>query len=379
MSQGKIQTVQRVFTALGRRVIVILSILLVCVIALYFAISHAPRVAVAIVQRGDIEAEVEGTGTVTADALVNIAPQITGRVEQVFVNEGDKVHAGQLLAQLDQGEQRHQIASAQSQVDAAATSSAERHREWSREQTLVTSGAVGHEEAQQYEERDAVAKSSLVNARAHLALAKYRLSLTVIRALSDGIVTQRWVVPGAAVVPGQAMLTVADTHLVYVNTFIDQSLAGGLRPGQSAIIMLRGYQQQPLDGRILRIRPRADSVTEETVAQVSFEWPATIPFQLGAWANVFIRVGAKHDALLLPKAALMPMGNATFVWTVDAQDRLHSVPLRVIASSPRSPLVAVSGSLRDGDRVVLMPMDLRVGQRVRPSAAASAETAEGAQ
>jgi HlyD family secretion protein len=360
----------------GRRSGAVALAVLACAAVLYFAIGRPPAVTVTTVQRGELAAEVEGTGTVSADVLANIASRITGRVERVFVDEGETVHAGQLLAQLDQDEWRQQIVSAQAKLDSAAASIRERHQEWLREETLVSSGAVGNEEAQQYRERDSVAQSVVDDAKAQLALAQYRLSLTSIRALSDGVVTQRWVVPGAAVVPAQTMFTVTGTNLVYVDTFTDQSLAGSLHTDQPATILLRGHEQQPFDGRILRIRPRADPITEETVAQVSFEWPASMPFQLGQWADVFIRTGIAKDALLVPKAAQVPMGRAdVVVWTVDAKNRLHPVPVQVTASSPRSSMVAVSGALREGDRVVLMPMGLHTGQKVRPMAAAPEQMA----
>lgn len=353
--------------------------LLAVIVALVLVVRRPPVVRVATVQRGDMSAEVEGTGTVTADTVANVAPQITGRVEQVFVDEGDVVRKGQLLAQLDQGEWRHQLDAAQARLAAAVATARERHHEWQREQTLVTSGAVGKEEAQQYQERDAVAQSALAAARAELALAAYRLSLTGIHSLSDGVVTQRWVVPGAAVVPGQTMFTVADTHLVYVDTYTDQNFSGELHKGQPATILLRGHDDQPLHGSILRIRPRADAVTEETVAQVSFPWPSSLPFQMGQWANVFVQVRSAKDVLLVPRAALMPMGGADMVWTVDGQDRLHPVSVRVTASSPRSPTVAVSGALKVGDRVVLPslpPMTFHPGQKVRPSPAPSGSKME---
>lgn len=357
----------------GRRQVAVWLGLLVIVVAVVVAARRPPTVTVATVQRGDLAAEVEGTGTVTADAVADLAPRITGRVEQVYVDEGDVVHKGQRLALLDQGEQHHGLDAARARLGAATATARERRHEWQREQGLITTGAVGKEEAQQYQERDAVAQGAMDAAKAELALAQYRLSLTDIRSLSDGVVTRRWVVPGAAVVPGQAMFTVADTNLVYVDTHADQSAGGELRRGQPATVLLRGHDGQPLHGNVLRIRPRADATTEETVAQVRFPWPLSWPFQLGQWANVFVQVRTAKDALLIPRPALMPMNGTDMVWVVDARERVRAVPVRVMASSPRSPTVAVSGALRAGDHVVLMSMaamSLRAGQKVRASSAA---------
>lgn len=344
--------------------------LLVILVALVILIRRPTAVTVATVRSGNMAAEVEGTGTVTADNLATVAPRITGRVQQVFADQGDVVHKGQLLARLDQGVQRAELKAAQAKLAAATAIANERQREWRREQTMIASGAVGTEEAQQYQERDAVAQSDMRAAAARLELAKYRLSLTEIRSLSTGVVTQRWVVPGASVVPGQAMFTVADTNLVYVNANVDQNVGGELRKGQSATVLLRGLAGQPLQGHVLRIRPRANAVTEETVAEVSFPWPPSQPFQLGQWANVFVRVRKATHVLLIPRAALMAMGETDTVWVVNAGDRVHPISIRVTASSPRLSSVAVTGPLQAGERLVLMPRGLHPGQKVRPSFAA---------
>ncbi|TAL96191.1 MAG: efflux RND transporter periplasmic adaptor subunit [Rhodanobacter sp.] len=350
----------------GLRIGIVLLVLAVIVVLLRLTVLRPPRVSVATVQRGNVAAEVEGSGTVTADALANIAAKITGRVDHVFVEEGDSVSKNQIVATLDQDGLRHQVAVAQARLDAARVSAEQRQREWIREKKLVVSGSVGVEEAQQYRERNAVAQSAVRVAAAELGKATYELSLAQIPALSDGIVTQRWVVPGASVVAGQPMFTIADTHLIYVDTFVDQNVTGRIRKGETATVMLRGREHQPLPGHVLRIRPRADAATEETVAEVSFSIPAD-QFQLGQWANVYIRTGEAKDALVVPQMALTPMGNALFVWVVGADHTLHRIRVTVLARSPRSSKVAVAGDdLHAGDRVVLMPMGLKPGESVHP-------------
>lgn len=349
----------------GRRNWIILLILVVIATLLKITVIRPPLVSVAEVRQGSGIAEVEGTGTVTADVLANVSSKITGQLEQVFVDEGDAVKKNQVLGTLDQTDLRRQIDVAQAHLSAAIATVQEREHEWNREKVLVNPGAVGIEESQQYQERYAVAQSAVQAAKAELGIAEYNLSLTKIRALSDGIVTKRWVVPGASVVPGQTMFTVADTRLIYVDTYIDQSVTGKIHKGEGATIILRGRENQPLQGSILRIRPQADAATEEMVAEATFKIPSD-QFQLGQWANVFVQVGKVKDALLVPQAALMPMGTEMFVWLVDANDKLRRERVAVLARSPRMPMVAVSGALQPKDRVVLMPMGLHPGETVRP-------------
>ncbi|HVA58586.1 MAG TPA: efflux RND transporter periplasmic adaptor subunit [Gemmatimonadaceae bacterium] len=352
----------------------VLFVVAALVVALRSTVMRPPVVTVATVTRGDVVAEIEGTGTVTADVLADVSSKITGRVEQVFVNEGDRVRRGQVIAALDQADLRWQVQAARATLAGAREAAEERQREWAREQTLVASGAVSTEDWQQYRERNAVAQSALHAAEADLGSAAYRLTLTRIPSLVSGVVTQRWVVPGASVVPGQPLFTVADTSVIYVSAYIDQDFTGKIRKGESASVLLRGRERAPLSGYVLRMRPRADAATEETVAEVAVSLPLE-EFQLGQWANVYLQVGKATNALVIPRAALMAMGDRVLVFALDGRNTVHQVPVTVIASSPRASGVAVTGNLRTGERVVLMPMGLRDGQTVR---AARADTGHAA-
>lgn len=348
-----------------------LLLALAVAVGLRLTVFRPTSVSVAEVARGDMMAEVEGTGTVTADVLADIAPKITGRVEQVFADEGDRVKKGQIVATLDETDLRQQRDGAKARLAGAEATAAERQREWKREMSLVKTAAVSLEDSQQYTERLQVAKSAVEVAKAEVKLAEYNLSLAQIPALFSGTVTKRWVVPGASVVPGQRMFTVADTDLIYVDAYLDQNLTGKLRKGEAATVVLRGRESQPLAGYVLRMSPQANAATEETVAEVAFAIP-TDEFQLGQWANVYIETGEAKNVLMVPRAVLMPMGNRSFVFVVGADDRLSREPVSLLAESPRRPMVAVSGNLKPHDRVVLMPMGLRPGEKVRPKSAGQA-------
>lgn len=350
-----------------RRIATVLLIAVTVAAVFWFTILRPPLVTVAEVTRGDVADEVEATGTVTADVLPDIASKITGRVEQVFVNEGDPVQKGEIVAKLDQIDLRRQVEAARARLAGAKLTAEQLQRETIRRQTLLAERSPGTslEITQQFENRYAVAQRTVEAAEADLASAEYNLSLTHIPSLVSGIVIKRWVVPGASVVPGQVMFTVADQSLIYVQAFADQSFTGKLKKGQPATVILRGRENQPLHGYVLRISPQASAETEETVAHVAFTLPRD-EFQLGQWAEVFIQVAEAKDALTVPRATLMPIDNMTFVFVVGADNRLRQEPVTILAETPRHSMVAVDGDLRRHERVVLMPMGLKVGQAVRP-------------
>jgi len=355
----------------GRRIRAAVTVLLIAVAAgaaAWFMVLRPPAVSVTEVMRGDAVAEVEGTGTVTADALANIASKILGRVEQIYANDGDFVQKGQILAALDQVDLHRQVAMARHKLAAAEALAQELQLEANRRQELLSKSgqlATTVEQTQRYMRQYVVAQHELEAAQAGLELAEYNLSLAQIPSLLSGIVTKRSVNLGDAVVPGQQMFVVADTSLIYVSANLDQNFTGKLRKGEPATVMLRGREGQPLTGHVLRISPQSNASTEEAVAEVAFTVPPD-EFRLGQWANVYIQVGEAKEALLVPRAAVMSMEEGMSVFVVGADDVVRREPVTVLAESPRRVMVAVAGNLRVHERVALMPIGLRGGETVRP-------------
>ncbi len=401
----------------------LLYVLLV-VFAFFFVKSTfltPPEVAVAPVRQQDVAAEVQGTGTIDVDVLAAVGAKIPGRIERVLVNEGDFVLPGQVVATLEDTDLRRELQRAQARLDvvrlteqearaveqaARATEQARRateyqaERAWEREMHLVATGAVSQEEADQYEERYRMATSEVGAAQAQVAAAsakaraapseiaaaeaevrlrQFTLSETKIFTYVNGVVADRPKQPGDAIVPGEAVLTVADPHVIVVDAYVDQRFAGKIRAGQAAAVILRGRGNEQIPGRVYRIRPQADPAAEEMTVEIAFPLsPAEL--QIGQWADVYIRVGEIKNALVVPKPAILPAGDERVVLVAGADHRVRQVRVEPLASSPRSPIVAVAGDLEPGDWVLTKPMGIRPGQKVRtaPRAGAAAPGSEAA-
>ncbi len=93
----------------------------------------------------------------------------------------------------------------------------------------------------------------------------------------------------------------------------------------------------------------------DQLVQVAFTLPAE-EFQLGWWAEVYIEVGTVTDALVVPKAAVMPVGNDRFVFVAGPDGTVRRVKVEPGAASPRLPVVAVTGELAAGEHVILRPI-----------------------
>lgn len=324
-----------------------------------------PReVTVAPATKRHVDAEVQGSGTVTVNVLANIGAKITGRITQVLVDERDLVRIGQIIADMEDTDLRREVDRARAALDAGRVSVWQTKRAWEREKRLVTEGAVSREEADGYEERYRVAASAVKAAEAELRLREFKLSEAKILTLVSGVVTRRWVNSGDAVVAGQPVITVADPSVTMVAAYVDQRFAGKIHAGQPATILLRGRENVPLRGEVYRVNPEAERVAEEMTVEVTFRIP-TEDILIGQWADIYIQVGYEENALVVPKSAILPVANERFVFVVDSDKKVRRTKVEPGATSPRLTIVAVTGDLKAGEFVVLNPMGLKEGEVVR--------------
>ncbi len=356
-----------------------------------------PQVAVAQVRRQNFVAEVQGTGTIAVDQQADISAKIPGRIERIFVDQSDFVRKGQLIATLEDTDIRREIQRAQAHVEAAAatvqaalaTEQAKRatewqtKRDWEREKHLVATGAVSQEEADQYEEQYRTAASAVGaaeaevratqrevgSARADVQFEQFNLSETKIFTYLSGVVVNLPKQPGDAIVPGEPVVAVADPSITMVNAYVDQRFSGKLHAGQSATVIVRGRESQPFQGHVYRISPQADPGAEEMTVEVAFPLPPK-ELEIGQWADVYIEVGKVNNAIVVPSSAIMTMANHQFIFVVGADQKIKRIGVKAIASSPRSPLAAVEGELKLGEQIVLKPMGLKPGEKVRTQTAA---------
>lgn len=365
-----------------------------------------PTVAVAQVMRQDFIGEAQGTGTVNVDVLAAVGAKIPGRIQRMLVDEGDFVHSGQVVATLEDTDTRQVLQSSEDQLKAArmmeqSTLATERSaratkeerratefqagRAWEREKHLVDTGAVSQEEADQYQERSLTATSAIAAAEADIGAAtakvqvahseiaareadvrlqQFNLSQTKIFTYVSGIVTDRPKRSGDAIVAGETVLTVADPKAILVEAYLDERLAGKIRAGQPATVMLRGRAKEQIAGRVYRVRPQADPAAEEMTVEISFPLPAA-ELQIGQWADVYVAVSQTPNALVVPKTAVMAMGDDRIVLVADANNRVRQVKVESVASSLRSQVMAVTGNLKAGEWVLTQPMGIKAGQKVR--------------
>lgn len=374
--------------------LIYLLIIAVAALILKSTLLAPPLVAVVKLEKRDLTAEVYGNGTVEARVVVGVSSKITGRISELYADQGDRVSRGQLLARLESDDllqQQKQTEAGVSKsganlnVDRAnlqkaranlllAESNARRYK------SLLEGGMVSKQEAEQYENafqvaREEVARSSAaIEAdqmeqeanRAALGFARSKVADTGIFAPNDGVIITRDLEKGATAVPGQPIFTLADPGTIWVRANVDESQLKGVVTGGNALILLRSSPGEKYPGRVARIGYQSDRVTEELQVEVAFNQPLK-NFRLGEQAEVYITTGAKKSVVSLPSATLVTIGKKRGVWVVENGSLIFKAVMTGIRD--RSDVTEITGGLTGNEQVVVatppLSAKLRDGMKVR--------------
>ncbi|MBI3095314.1 MAG: efflux RND transporter periplasmic adaptor subunit [Rhodocyclales bacterium] len=336
------------------------------------------QVIVAQVQRADLAPALFGIGVVEARRSYLVGPTSAGRVRRVAVDVGETVTAGQLLAEMDPVDLDQRLsatgaaaARAAKAIDTAAAqlsdslarrevaaANARRYDDLGKKGFVSSSVTEGKsQELKSASAQVAAAEAGLAGARQDLArldaeregARQQRANLRLL-APADGVVTARDAEPGSTVVAGQAVLRLVAADSLWVRLRLDQQRAAGLQVGLPAEIVLRSRPGQVLAGRVARVEMLSDSVTEERIAQVSFD-ALPLDVSIGEMSEITLRLPAIRQALVLPSAALRQREGKTGVW-VRAGDKLSFVAVKP-GSSGADGRVQILEGLKAGDEVIV--------------------------
>ena len=358
-----------------------LGILLVAAMT-YVVMRSGPlaptRVTVVQAAEGQITPQLFGIGTVEARRSYLIGPTTAGRVRSVTVDVGDTVKTGQPVAEMDPVDLDERTAALDASVaragSAMAAAEAQRRDAQARRelaavnarryvelgrQNFISTGAVDAR-LQEQASADALltaAEANLVAARQdqqrlvaeRAGLRQQRANVRLL-APADGVVASRDAEPGSTVVAGQAVLRVIEPSSLWVKVRLDQARSGGLAVGLPAQIVLRSNPGRPLPGKVARVEALSDSVTEERVAQISFD-QVPVGLSVGELAEVTLSLPPTAKAVLLPSAAIKRRQAQTGVWVIDA-GTLRFAPVRIGQASLDGQVQVLNG-VQPGTTVVV--------------------------
>jgi membrane fusion protein (multidrug efflux system) len=251
--------------------------------------------------RGEMLAMYSGTATLEAEADAEVLAKVGGEVRRIYVEEGDRVTAGQILAQLD--DRQLTLQAAQTRAALAKT-----ERDFNRQVELNKKGLVsaGAFESLKYD---------LDNARAADDLARLNLSYSAIRAPFAGVVAYRHVKLGQELAIGAKVFRVTDPTPLKANVFVPERELARLKPSQSATISIDALAGRTFPARVKLVAPTVDAATATFKVTLEVNDPKG-DLKPGMFARVGIVFERRPDALSIPRVALLDTDGASNVFVV---------------------------------------------------------------
>ncbi len=258
-------------------------------------------VEVQTLRRAPMVAVYSGTAPIEAHEEAEVVAKVGGEVRQIYVEEGDSVGSGQVLARLDGDRLRLNLAQTEANLRKL-------ERDYKRQLELSEKGLVAKGTAEN-------AKYDLDALRAAYASAQLELSYTVIKAPIRGVVSARHIKIGNTIKPNDPTFRVTDLDPLLTYVHVPEKEFRKLAPGQTAEVVVDALGGERFTGRISRISPTVDPQTGTFRARVEVPDPQR-RLKPGMFARVNIVYERRDNALQVPRAALVDTDGQQSVFIV---------------------------------------------------------------
>ncbi|WP_454018932.1 efflux RND transporter periplasmic adaptor subunit [Azospirillum sp. Marseille-Q6669] len=304
------------------------------------------------------------TGTIEARADADLGFRIAGKLVERKADVGSLVKAGDVLARLDDQDQRNALRTAEANLASAQADQVQARNEEYRKRELLANGNAPQAQYDAALLAMRTADAKVVATQAALQSARDRVGYTELRADRDGVVTTIGAEPGQVVEAGQMVVRVAQPE---EREAVFNVAETGIRaaPKDPVIeVALAGAPDIAAVGRVREISPQADPVTRTHTVRIALDNP---PDALRLGATVVGRLKQPPAPVVeLPGTALFEEGGRSFVWVVDPKAQtVRRQPVVIRARESDGPVIVTEGLTR-GDVVVTAGVhSLSEGQRVR--------------
>jgi HlyD family secretion protein len=219
------------------------------------------------IERGDVEASVSATGTLSAGRTVQVGTQVSGQVAELLVDFNDKVKKGQLLARIDPTLQQQAVTDAYAVLERARAQALQASREYNRNAELASAGLVARSEVEMTDSSADVARANVKSAQVALERAKRNLEYTNIYAPIDGVVVERNVDLGQTVAASlntpQLFLIANDLTRMQILAKVGEGDIAGIKEGQKVKFTVQALPRDTFEGTVEQVR--LQSATTENV------------------------------------------------------------------------------------------------------------------
>jgi len=312
---------------------------------------------------------------------IDVRPQVSGYLQNVLVNEGAYVQAGQTLFKINDNPFREALNNAKASLHAAEAAILNAQLEIDKLTPLVQNKVVSDYQLKSAKAAYKIAQANAEQAKANVASAQINLGYTNVKATVSGYIGRIPKKQGSLVSPTDqtALTQLSDIHEVHVYFSLGENDFNSFNakyPGKTPAdriknlpaveLLLADNSAYPVKGRIDMIDGQFDKNTGAITLRASFPNANGV---LRSGNTGKIRLGLKHDdAILVPQSATVEMQDKVFVFTMNKDNKVSKLPITVIGKSGTNYLI--KDGVKAGDQIVLSGMDrLQEGQVIQPEKA----------
>jgi len=364
---------------------IVAAILVAIIVKLvFFSAEEAPKLVTAKAERADIEDTVLATGTLEASELVSVGAQVSGQVRRLHVALGDKVTAGQLIAEIDSVPQQNGLRNAEaalaSQRANRAVQEANLHQAelaFRRQSDMLAEDATPRAEFENAEATLGATRAQvkaldaqIVQATTTLDTARTNLAYTRITAPMDGTVVAVVTKEGQTVNANQSAPTIvklAKLDVVTVNAEISEADVTKVNEGQTVYFTILGEPGKRYYAKLRAVEPAPDSIETETgnsgaaasaSSAVYYNGLFDVPnpdgkLRIAMTAQVYIVLAEAKNALTIPASAIERGGRRRGTTVMVLGKNGKPVPRTVEIGINNKATVQVLSGLQPGEEVVI--------------------------
>ena len=334
------------------------------------------EVNIAQVELGDIADSIMASGNLVFNTQVQLRSEVTGRVDKIFVQEGQGVKQGDMLMRLDTTAFESEVTRSKAilrateiEIKHSRTRLTNLERQLKRQKDLYDVGLGNQESYENIESARDLAKidiesriESYNQAQASLQIAQDRLSKSVFRAPMSGLLASvnikegETVIAGTTNIIGSDLMLVADPSAILAELRVDETDIASIKLNQKANIYAAAYPNKPFSGTVINI---GTSAKNQAGSQgLSFKVKVlldTTERQLyaGMSCRAEIATSIAENGLKLPIEAIQKEDDKTFVWRLNSDNTVSKIAITVGISSDIEQ--AITDGLNEGDKIVIGP------------------------
>ena len=255
-------------------------------------------------------------GSIEGKTSAIISAKLAGRIEQVMVEEGQHVSAGDPLARLESIESGNSVRTAQDAVNKARISYDLAMADYNRYQTLYAQGAISQQTLDTAEAKKRTAEADLSSTANSQSSAEEQYGNRVITAPVDGVVANVTATIGQVVAPGAALMAVQDISQVYVVVNIEQKDLSLIKIGQKADVTVDTFADRVFPGIVDLINPEAGTGNRMFRTKVKVD-NSDGALKAGMFSKVQLATGDAVQILTVPQGAVIQKQGIYYVFTIE--------------------------------------------------------------